>query len=145
MSYCWLNTARVLAGVVLLSTPAPFSRPPPPTCSGPPGWDLWLWRRRSGQAAVSAALCMAHCKQERKECYNFNRIHFISNSLLSHNKALIQLFSISQNNLDWCLQQFMSRPALDSLYSMEVVCGYDSLFCADSTMVKILHLKIQGS
>ena len=78
LSYCWLNTARVLAGVVLLSTPAPFSRPPPPTCSGPPGWDLWLWRRRSGQAAVSAALCMAHCKQERKECYNFNRIHFFS-------------------------------------------------------------------
>ena len=37
----------------------------------------------------------------------------------------------------------LSNPAFDSLYSMEVVGGNDSLFCAQK--VKILHLKIQGS
>ena len=39
-----------------------------------------LWRRRSGPAAVPqsvvGALCMAHCNQQRKERYNFNRFHF---------------------------------------------------------------------
>ena len=70
----WLNTARVLAAVVLVSTP--HSPGPGPLLQHVPD----LWRRRSGPAAVPqsvvGALCMAHCNQQRKERYNFNRFHF---------------------------------------------------------------------
>ena len=39
-----------------------------------------LWRRRSGPAAVSAALCMVHCNQQCKECSTIliELIHFFS-------------------------------------------------------------------